>query len=60
MPQQILLYSWQVSNKQSDVDRDEQVDRCAKVHVRAVDAIEALKLRDVREDPERYHSMQSF
>lgn len=39
IPQVIVLYSRQVSTKESDIDGEEEVRRSADVYVKAVEAI---------------------
>lgn len=60
LPPLILLYAWQVFNKQSGVDGGKQVINFAKVYRKAVQAIEVSKRLDVWEVPERLSPMQTF
>lgn len=48
MPQLILPYVREVMSKQSELEREEHVCSSMEVYVKALAAIEARKLQDVR------------
>lgn len=60
LPQGIHLYAGQVFCKESAIDMDENVCRCAEIYIMTAAELEARKLLDRREVPERLPSMQSF
>lgn len=58
--QLMIIYAREKWNKELDIDGEEQVSPCAKVHDEAVEAIEIVKRLDEWYVPGRHHPMQPF